>query len=305
MHKIKKVLVGFAVVGTVLATCVITSLAEGNRIGIIKATELNVRQNSNVYSGILCSIPGGTKVTILDSKDGWHKVSYYGVTGWIYSGYVSLSEVATEGYLTGDYVNIRSMPNTSARVIGNLNKGAKVGIITAENGWTKVSLSDGRIGWIYSTYISAKDTANRGGYSATGYQALKETWVNNGGNDIVDFAKKFLGVRYVYGGNVPATGFDCSGYIKYLYGNYGVNLERVAAEQAKQGTWISKSELKPGDLVFFDTRGGRSYINHVGMYVGNGSFIHASSARCSRGVIVSGLNEPFYLNTYMCAKRVL
>lgn len=86
---------------------------------------------------------------------------------------------------------------------------------------------------------------------------------------LVVYAAKFLGVRYVWGGNTP-NGFDCSGFTKYVYSHFGVHLNRVAIDQAKQGVHISKADLRPGDLVFFG-----SPIHHVGIYVGNNSFIHA------------------------------
>lgn len=96
---------------------------------------------------------------------------------------------------------------------------------------------------------------------------------NNGGkyssDAVVVYAAKFLGTRYVWGGTTP-SGFDCSGFTKYVYGHFGINLNRVSRDQAQQGMKVSKSELKPGDLVFFG-----SPIHHVGIYVGNNMFIHA------------------------------
>lgn len=119
---------------------------------------------------------------------------------------------------------------------------------------------------------------------------------------IVDYAKKFLGIKYVWGGTTP-KGFDCSGFVKYVYNNFGVTLKRVAADQAKQGTTVKKANLQPGDLVFFDTNGGHNYINHVGMYIGGGKFIQASSGHS--GVVVSDITQGFYSKTFMTAKRIL
>jgi len=119
--------------------------------------------------------------------------------------------------------------------------------------------------------------------------------------NIVDYAKKFLGVKYVWGGSTP-KGFDCSGFVKYVYSNFGVTLNRVSADQAKQGTTVKKENLQPGDLVFFNTSGGGSRINHVGMYIGEGKFIQSSSA--SSGVVISDITKGFYSNTFVTAKRV-
>ena len=119
---------------------------------------------------------------------------------------------------------------------------------------------------------------------------------------IVDFAKRLIGVGYDWGGTTP-NGFDCSGFVKYVFGNFGVTLNRVSSSQAQQGTKVKKDALIPGDLVFFDTNGGHNRINHVGMYIGGGNFIQASS-EYSR-VVISDLTEGFYANTYMTARRVL
>lgn len=86
---------------------------------------------------------------------------------------------------------------------------------------------------------------------------------------IVSYAANFLGVRYVWGGNTP-SGFDCSGFTKYVFAHFGISLQRRASEQATQGTRVSMSDLQPGDLVFFGNP-----VYHVGIYVGNGCFIHA------------------------------
>lgn len=119
---------------------------------------------------------------------------------------------------------------------------------------------------------------------------------------IIDFAKKFMGVKYVWGGTTP-KGFDCSGFVKYIYNNFGIALSRVSSEQAKNGTYVKKENLRPGDLVFFDTNGGSNGINHVGIYIGGGKFIQASSGQS--GVVVSSVAEGFYAKAYMTARRVL
>lgn len=119
---------------------------------------------------------------------------------------------------------------------------------------------------------------------------------------IIDYAKRYLGVKYAWGGTTP-KGFDCSGFVKYVYAQFGVTLNRVAADQAKQGTAVKKANLQPGDLVFFDTNGGRNRINHVGLYIGGGKFIQASSG--ASDVVISSITEGFYSKTFMTARRIL
>ncbi len=119
---------------------------------------------------------------------------------------------------------------------------------------------------------------------------------------IIDYAKRFKGVKYVWGGTT-AKGFDCSGFTKYVYGHFDISLDRNSKAQAKNGTYIKKADLLPGDLVFFDTNGGNNLINHVGIYIGNGKMIHSSSNY--KGVVISTISSGFYAKSYMTARRVL
>lgn len=119
---------------------------------------------------------------------------------------------------------------------------------------------------------------------------------------ITSLAKKKLGRRYVWG----ATGknaFDCSGLTSYVYKKNGIRLPRRAIAQSKVGKRIPRSQLKPGDLVFFDTsKHHKGYVNHVGIYIGNGKFIHASSAK--KKVVITSLNKPFYAKRFKVARRL-
>lgn len=91
-------------------------------------------------------------------------------------------------------------------------------------------------------------------------------------------AMQLMGVKYRYGGTSPSTGLDCSGYVQYVFKNaVGVNLPRTASEQAHVGEAITDTNIRPGDMVFFNTRGARA--SHVGIYVGNGMFLHSPNSR--------------------------
>ncbi|MEK3732713.1 MULTISPECIES: C40 family peptidase [Paenibacillus] len=111
--------------------------------------------------------------------------------------------------------------------------------------------------------------------------------------------KPVIGVSYKSGGTTT-QGFDCSGFTTYIFKKLGITLPRTSAAQYKVGTAVSKSDLKPGDLVFFNTSG--RGVSHVGIYVGDGKFAHSSS---SRGVIVSPLSQDYYAKRYVGAKRVM
>ncbi|AQS60089.1 C40 family peptidase [Desulforamulus ferrireducens] len=116
---------------------------------------------------------------------------------------------------------------------------------------------------------------------------------------VLEYAKQFVGVRYRSGGESP-SGFDCSGYVRYVFKNFGIDLVHTAAGQYKSGTVINRDELRPGDLVFFNTGG--NGINHSGIYIGNNQFIHASS---SRGVRVDSLSDSYWSKNYRGANRIL
>lgn len=118
---------------------------------------------------------------------------------------------------------------------------------------------------------------------------------------VVEEASKYLGTPYVYGGNSLTGGIDCSGFTSAIYRMFGIELHRSAADQVLDGREVSYSELQPGDIVLFHTT--RPGISHAGLYIGNGDFIHSSSYR--GGVVISPLDEGYYNERFVCARRVL
>ena len=117
-------------------------------------------------------------------------------------------------------------------------------------------------------------------------------------SSIIATAKQYIGVHYVFGGTTP-SGFDCSGFTKYVFAKHGKNLPRVARDQSKSGTSVSFGNLNAGDLVFFSF-GKNGVVDHVGIYVGNGQFINASS---SKGVTIYTLGT-YWKSVYAGARRV-
>lgn len=127
-------------------------------------------------------------------------------------------------------------------------------------------------------------------------------------SDLLDYAHTFRGIRYRRGGSSP-KGFDCSGFTSFVFGQFGYALSRSSRAQATQGELIDKSEVKPGDLLFFTGRGVRgSNVGHVGIAIsmdeesGEVTFIHSA---CSSGITVSKTSEPYYAKRYLSARRVI
>jgi cell wall-associated NlpC family hydrolase len=147
-------------------------------------------------------------------------------------------------------------------------------------------------GGAYSGFKQAEPKVVPASYSTA---AVANDW----GDRLVSRAMKYLGTPYRYGGTTPA-GFDCSGFVYYLYGAvFGQNIPRMPHDMAREGTPVAQSDLKRGDLVFFGHRG---TFTHVGIYAGNGQFVHATH----RGspVMVTALDADYYRQNYMTAVRL-
>lgn len=220
-------------------------------------------------------------------------VSVIGMT-MVGSSFIShaYADIGKYGMVTGYGVNIRSGNSLSSKVITQLNWNNSVQVLGENNGWYHIKLSNGYNGWIFGKYLSIKnqnENVSRGEVNRSLPSRL------------VELSKKFLGTRYIYGGS-SQSGFDCSGFTKYVFGNLGIVIPRVANDQATVGSYVDYKSLAPGDLVFFKTLGS-SIINHAGIYIGNGDFIHSSSG--AGKVMISSLNSGYYLQHYATARRVI
>ena len=185
-----------------------------------------------------------------------------------------------------DCLNVRSEPSTESSIIGSFWFGDTVEITEFTNAtWVKVKFGDKK------AYVARQFLGmNRGQSSRSG--------VRTSNSDVIEYAKKFLGTPYRYGGNGPDN-FDCSGFAKYVYKNFGVNLSRTTYSQVKEGTHVDRSDLQAGDLVFFAPGGN---VNHVGIYISDGKFIHAPHT--GDVVKISSLNDGNYNKNYYTARRV-
>ena len=121
------------------------------------------------------------------------------------------------------------------------------------------------------------------------------------GQDVVEYAKQYLGYPYVYATAGPNT-FDCSGFTSYVYKHFGYNISRSSSAQVNDGVNVEKQNLQLGDIIIFNAKGKKT-IGHVGIYIGNNQFIHASSS--TTGVIISDLSSANYPERYVTARRIL
>ncbi len=182
--------------------------------------------------------------------------------------FTSTAALADTGTVTASVLNVREAPG--AGVIGQLFYGENVTVVGYESGWCRILMGD-KTGYIYGNYVSVTP------------DEAAETAAATMGDAVLEYAKSFLGVPYVYGGSSP-YGFDCSGFTKYVYANFGVSLPRTSYSQMYSGTPVSIEDMQIGDLIVF--RGG----GHVGIYAGNGTYIHAPQT--GRSVSVDPLNRP-------------
>ena len=287
----------------VSAVCVVGASAASVGTGTVNTDALRLREEANSSSTILATASKGDVVVILEEEsNGWYKVDYKSVEGYMSADYLDVSTKAdvTIGYglveTDGSPLNVRSGPGTDYSKVTSLNDGAVVTIVGIDNGWYKVKTSGGSVGYVSSDYmVTCKDSAGSRG-DGTVVAASSSL-----GQQVVDYAAQFLGTPYVYGGNGPNS-FDCSGFTSYVYRHFGYTLNRTATGQLSNGVSVSKSELQPGDLVFFKS-GGSKPVSHVGIYVGGGQFIHASTNTYE--VRYDNLTSGYYNNVYVYARRVL
>lgn len=302
-------------------------------IGFVTASSLRLRSETNSSSATIDTAARNECVVIVSKAGQWYKVIYNLREGYMHENYLSVSPVenAELGYgkVTGKSVNLRSGPSTSYPITAVSSLGDKCYIIGLNNGWYKVIYKD-KLAYIRSDYLELtevpyenKESSNSPKYyrlgksigaspnasAVSGSTSTKEpssasdaqTIVSVSGTQIIVEAQKYLGTRYVSGGASP-SGFDCSGLVYYVLNQLGYTAYRTPADQYKHGTYVSKGELNPGDLVFFAGTGGAGGISHVGIYAGNGQFLHAPNSRST--VSFSDMSSGYWANHYYGARRI-
>ncbi len=272
----------------------VSASAASEGAGIVKATSLNFRSEASVSADCIGSAPQGAVVVITGKTDDWYSVIYDGATGYMFSAYLdeytSLEFEKQNGKVTGDAVRFRAEPSFNGKVLGYLNTNFDVTVMGVEGEWYKAEYN-GQTGYIHSDYVNLLIQKNK--------LAVVPADMEVGANAVA-LAKTFLGTKYVYGGSSP-NGFDCSGFSSYIYRSLGYDISRTCTSQYAQYPHLEQSELQIGDLVFF-ANAGIWDTDHVGIYIGDGDFIHASSG--GGKVMISTLLSGYYNKYYYGAARV-
>ena len=286
----------FTVSATELKTGIGTVTAKGG---------LRLREKASTTAATICIAPYGDSAIIIRKTGDWYLVNYNLHIGYMHADYLSISKSSNKNLGSGSsdpyLTNVRSSSSTSSSIVDQISSGEKVNILGFDNGWYKVRY-DNVTGYIRSDLITLLDkpAGNHGtaktnsSSSSTSSGSSKST-----AQKIVDYAKTFVGYPYVYGGSSP-SGFDCSGFVQYVYKQFGYKLNRTATQQLKNGTYVAYSDLKLGDIVYF---GYGSTATHVGIYIGNGNFVHAQNS--STGVVITSLSQSYYASRYLCAHRII
>ena len=293
-------------------------------IGSVTASSLRLRAKNNTEAEILTTASYGDQVVVLRQVGDWYLVDYNLYIGYMHADYVTVKDRENidlgKGSINPAVVNMRSGPSTSNSAVTQVSSSQLVDIIGFNCDWYKV-IYNGQTGYIRSDLVTltekpatntgsacptagvaASNSSSTAAASSSAPEAAPTVSNTSTAQQIVEFAKRYIGYPYVWGGTSPA-GFDCSGFTTYVYKQFGYSLNRTANAQASNGYAVSKADLAPGDLVLFTRTYSSSVpVTHVGIYIGNGQFIHAANS--STGVVISSLSEGYYSSRYYGARRI-
>lgn len=266
--------------------------ADEVRTGVVNAGPLNVRSGPGTQYSRIGSLKKGASVTVTGTSGDWYQITSGSLTGYVSGQYLTLSVTASiqtpepepkaepepetepeiqptesqRGLVTTASLNVRSGPGTQYSKVGSLKSGNVVTITGTSGGWYQITSGS------LSGYVSSKYVTPKGDQSSSPV-----------GEAAAALAKSLLGKPYVYGAAGPNS-FDCSGLVYYIYRQLGCDLKRSASQQyLHSGEFVAFEELEPGDLIFifnpkYDRSGGTKPVTHVGIYVGDDQFIHASTS---------------------------
>jgi len=261
----------------------------------IKSDQVRLRDKPSLKARIKTELDKGDVFFKFSQKDGWVLLasSASGLKGWVKAEYIKKTDkAASRPYkVTGDHVNFRASPAVDADIVDALAQGTEVKVLGRNDKWSYIQYGS-QLGWMYSAYLDPNFK-----------NAPKQVYGKSIGARLISRAKAMEGTPYVWGGESD-DGVDCSGLIYKLLVDEGADAKclprRASTQMAELGQEVDKEDLAPGDLVFFSTY--KPGPSHVGIYLGDGDFIHASSAR--HQVAISNLSEGYYRERFCGARRI-
>ena len=272
-------------------------------IGTVQSNDgLRLREKPDKLAATITIAQGGDTVVILDKVGDWYLVNYNLYIGYMHKNYLVLSDRMDvdlgEGAIDAETVSLRSGPTTASPEVYPLVQDERVHILGFADGWYRVQQEE-MIGYIRSEEIALleKPACNTDGVAWV-VDENDPTAYSPAGEQIAACARQYLGCSYVYGGESP-SGFDCSGFVQYVYAQLGYSINRTATAQLADGYDIPYDSMLPGDIIYF---GYANVATHVGIYLGNGEFIHAQNP--STGVVITSLYDEWYANRFLCAHRI-
>lgn len=252
---------------------------------------LNIRQEPSEAGKLVGKLSKNAACEVLSVEGDWAYIKSGKVEGYCNKEYLFTGAKAIEkgreaastiATVSTGTLKVREQPNTNSAVITTIPKNEELEVVEImENGWIKFLLDDEEA-YVSGEFVKVEERLEK---AATMTELLYGQGVSDVRVDLVQYAKKFIGNPYVWGGTSLTKGADCSGYTLSVFKKYGVNLPHHAASQAKLGTKISMAQIQPGDLVFYAKNG---VINHVAIYIGGGQVVHASSPKT--GIKISSVN---------------
>lgn len=280
--------------------------------GIALESGVNVRQNPSTSSASLGKLNAGDSVDVTGQSGDWYRIAYNDGEAYVSKNFITgdfLTQVvaiagtsvenagqeieSTYGVVTAQGgLKLRKEASINSNVLTVLSYGTEVTVDRVGNEWIRVITDSEEKGYVSAEFLSVRkgESTSRSNDSAKGAE-------------IVSYAKQFIGTPYVWAGTNLKTGVDCSGFVYAVMRDFGISLNRSSASMASNGVEISRDQLQSGDLVFFNT-GGDSKISHVGIYMGDGNYIHCTDG-AAYGVTVTSLNSGYSAKNYVGARRVI
>lgn len=278
------------------------------------ANYVNIRSQADITSNVVGKLYSNGAATILEQEGDWVKVQSGNVTGYIMSDYLFTGSEVYEfaeqaktrlATVNANALNVRANAGTNSSVVTLVPKGYVLEVIEEDESWVKISVAD-KTGYVSADYVDIKEDFKQAVSTQEEQELLKleaERKEQQGGStssslrqNIINYALRFDGNPYVWGGTSLTRGADCSGFTQSVLKNFGIYIPRTSREQANGGRRVSMDNIQPGDLIFYRKNG---VVNHVAMYIGNGKVIGAASRR--EGITIKRYNyrTPYRVVSYI------